>query len=241
MANSPSQSPSSKLTPTGRSNLTTTPPSGPTSTTNKVCSKATISSGTPQYTKQECSHLGVEDNIKLMEKATTGTSTKIHGMDYKKIGPRKEITLKQIPNTISWLQTYLDSGSEAYIEDLEQILAYLLNSMHADLEQCINTTMSFKYFSNQHRGPLTFAIMIDMVINLSECAIKSMHVSIKNYKISTVPGKNIEIVCHCFCYVLKRLKNNNSLSLELQSALFKVFQTTSVPEFNSLISQWKKS
>eukprot|EP00957_Ditylum_brightwellii_P033034 2504613-Ditylum_brightwellii.AAC.1 len=136
---------------------------------------------------------------------------------------------------------YFDSRSEAYIKDLEWTSTYLLNSMHSKLEQSINTTTSSHYSSDQHREPLTFAIMIDKVINLSECAIKSMSASIKNYKISTVQGKNIKVSCCRFCYALKCLQNNNSLLLELCSALFKVFQTTFVPEFNTLISQWKNS
>eukprot|EP00957_Ditylum_brightwellii_P077706 5904942-Ditylum_brightwellii.AAC.1 len=113
--------------------------------------------------------------------------------------------------------------------------------MHLDLKQSVSTTMSSEYSSDQHRCPLTIAIMFDKVINLSECAIESISINIKNYKISTVPGENIEVVCYSFCYALKCLKNNNLLLLELHSALFKVFQTTSIPEFNCLISQWKNS
>eukprot|EP00957_Ditylum_brightwellii_P025754 1948121-Ditylum_brightwellii.AAC.1 len=77
------------------------------------------------------------------------------------IGPSKEVTLGKIADFISWLQTYLDSRSEAYIKDLKWTLAYLLNSMHPKLEQSVNTTMSFEYSSDQHGGPLIFAIMID--------------------------------------------------------------------------------
>eukprot|EP00957_Ditylum_brightwellii_P104877 7993235-Ditylum_brightwellii.AAC.1 len=88
------------------------------------------------------------------------------------IGPSKEIALRQIADTVSWLQTYLDGRSEAYIKDLKRTLTYLLNSMHSKLEQSVNTTMNSEYSSDQHRGPLTFAIMIDKVINLSERAIK---------------------------------------------------------------------
>eukprot|EP00957_Ditylum_brightwellii_P066016 5006776-Ditylum_brightwellii.AAC.1 len=88
---------------------------------------------------------------------------------------------------------------------------------------------------HEHGGMLTYALMIDKVINLFEKFIENMTCSIKDYNISTVPGENVALVVwHCK-YAYKRLEHNGALTFELKNCLFKVFQTTSVGNFNSLI------
>eukprot|EP00957_Ditylum_brightwellii_P131321 10016072-Ditylum_brightwellii.AAC.1 len=115
---------------------------------------------------------------------------------------------------------------------------FLLNSMTTDLQESIVSTLNADYEMHEHRGRLTYALMIDKVTNLSEKAIENMICSIKEYNTSTVPGENITlVVCH-FKYAYKRLEHNRALTFKLKNCLFKVFQTTSVNSFNSLIFAW---
>ena len=102
-------------------------------------------------------------------------------------------------------------------------------------------TMVKRFKSESMGGPLTFAIMIDKIINLSESAIEGMISHIKQYEIRKIPGENVEKVCRRFQYALKRLENNGSLSRDLITALFKVFQTSSIAEYNELFKLRKRS
>eukprot|EP00957_Ditylum_brightwellii_P161888 12325193-Ditylum_brightwellii.AAC.1 len=63
--------------------------------------------------------------------------------------------------------------------------------MNLDLEQEITSDLSHGYSRAQLGGPLTFALMIDKIINLSETAIENLTNGFKNYDIKMVPGENI--------------------------------------------------
>lgn len=73
-------------------------------------------------------------------------------------------------------------------------------------------------------------------INLSENEIEALAKSIKKFDIKTVPGENIETVVSHFKYAFKQLDKNNAVTTSLTKLLFKVFQTTSISEFNDLVS-----
>ena len=145
----------------------------------------------------------------------------------------KQLSLTVIGETIAWLKTYLKSESESYLEDMEWVHAHLINSMTPELREDVTTTLKHDFPKEQHGGPLTFAVMIDKVINLSPTAIDTMKSNLKSYNIKDIPGEDVSIVVRQFLYALKRLESNNAIDTLLIQSLYKVFQTTSVPEFNN--------
>jgi hypothetical protein len=82
--------------------------------------------------------------------------------------------------------------------------------------------------------------MIDKCINLSEEAFESLKKSIESYDIKNIKGEDVSIVCRGFLYALKRLQSNDAITPSLIKSLFKVFQTTSVPEFNEFVAHWSR-
>eukprot|EP00957_Ditylum_brightwellii_P025869 1957045-Ditylum_brightwellii.AAC.1 len=110
--------------------------------------------------------------------------------------------------------------------------------MTTDLQGSIVSTLNTDYEMHEHRSMLTYALMIDKLINPSEKAIETMTHSIKEYNISTVSGENVALVVCCFNHAYKRLEHNRTLTFELKNCLFKVCQTTSVDNFNSIIFAW---
>ena len=132
------------------------------------------------------------------------------------------------------MKLYATKASASFLDDIDWSHTFLLNSMEEDLQELVHMTLAKTFKGESMGGPLTFAVMIDKIINLSESAIEGMIAHIKQYEINTVPGENIEKVCRRFQYALKRLENNGSLSRDLISSLFKVFQTTSITEYNGL-------
>jgi hypothetical protein len=160
--------------------------------------------------------------------------------NWDRIGPNKELTLEGIADAIQWLKRFTTTACQSYLDDMEWTHCHLLNSMDPDLSNSVISTLNHDFDAGQMGGPLTFAVMIDKCINLSENAIEALAKSIENFDIKTVPGENIETVVSRFKYAFKRLDNNNAVTSSLTKSLFKVFQTTSVAEFNDLVSHWAK-
>ncbi len=92
--------------------------------------------------------------------------------------------------------TYNDSAS--YIEDLDWSYQYLLNSLEPNLLKTVLCTLCHDFAPSQQGRPLTLAIIIDEVINLSKSAITYINKSIHQYGIKTVKGENIDAVCRQF-------------------------------------------
>ena len=146
------------------------------------------------------------------------------------IGSDREDALYSIGEVIAWLKTYTDVGSESYLEDMDWLHLHLMNSMSTELRDEVASTLKHDFPPSQHGGPLTFAIMIDKVINLSQSAIDTLKTNLSSYKISSVPGEDINVVVRRFLYAFKRLESNGSIDTNLIDSLYKVFQTTSVVE-----------
>eukprot|EP00957_Ditylum_brightwellii_P188217 14327896-Ditylum_brightwellii.AAC.2 len=71
---------------------------------------------------------------------------------------------------------------------------FLLNSMTTDLQENIILTLNTDYETHEHGGMLTYALMINKAINLSENVIENMTCSIKEYNTSSVLGENVAFV-----------------------------------------------
>lgn len=160
---------------------------------------------------------------------------------WDQVGEEKPIKLTEIGNTIEWIKTFASASSSSFLEDMEWSHTFLMNSMDEGLDESVHSTLENDFPPSQHGGPLTFAIMIDKVINLSEAAIEGMTKHLKEYNISKIPGEDIEKVCRRFLYGLRRLENNGSLTKDVVASLFKVFQTTSVDKFNAMFALWKRT
>ena len=139
------------------------------------------------------------------------------------------------------MKRYTTESSAYFLDDINWSHTFLMNSMDDNHQETVHITLSKTYPGESVSGPLTFALMIDQIINLSENAIESMIKHSKDYDIKLIPRENIEKICRRFQYALKKLQNNESLSKDLITALFKVFQTTSISEYNEMFKYWKRS
>jgi hypothetical protein len=159
---------------------------------------------------------------------------------WDRIGDLKDISLTQIADTIAWIKKYATKESESYLEDLDWSHHALIASMDDELSETVTSTLQHQFNATEKGGPLTFAVMIDKCINLSEEAIESLKKSVESYDIKNIKGEDISIVCRRFLYALKRLRSNDAITPSLIKSLFKVFQTTSVPEFNEFVAHWSR-
>ncbi len=117
---------------------------------------------------------------------------------WDQIGKDKLISACQISDTIEWIRTFSTPELASYIEDLDWSNQYLLNSMEPELLETVHSTLRHEYTPAQQGGPLTLAVIIDEVFNLSDSAIDHMIKIIRQYDIKAVEGENIDTVCRCF-------------------------------------------
>lgn len=75
--------------------------------------------------------------------------------------------------------------------------------MDKQLQESVYSSLTQDFGRVDIGGPLTFAILIEKVINLSESAIESMTNHVNNYNLQTVPGEDVEQVCRRLRFALK--------------------------------------
>ena len=126
--------------------------------------------------------------------------------NWDKIGKDKLITPKRIEETVLWIKKYATAASGSFLEDLDWTHHCLMDSMDKDLKESVYSTLSQDFGRADIGGPLTFSILIEKVINLSETAIESMTSHVKNYNLQAVPGEDIEVVCRRLQIALKDLR-----------------------------------
>ena len=88
------------------------------------------------------------------------------------------IALDAISGAIVWLNTF--TVEYPYLEDLEWMDQHLMSCMNQDLRKEVKLCLKHEFPSNQWSSPLSFSIMIDKCINLSETAIDILKGNIEN-------------------------------------------------------------
>lgn len=161
--------------------------------------------------------------------------------NWDKIGKEKLITPKRIEETIVWIRKFAKESSSSFLEDLDWTHHCLIDSMDKELQESVYSTLSQEFGRVDIGGPLTFSILIEKVINLSESAIESMTNHVKNYSLQAVPGEDVELVCRRLRIALKRLENAGCLTTDVIASLFEVFRTSSVEDFRELFVLWKQT
>ena len=158
---------------------------------------------------------------------------------WDRIGDNKELSIKDLADTIIWIKTFATSSSEVFLQDLDWMHHHLLNSMSEELREDIQGTLDHDFTEKHVGGPLTFALLIDKCINLSETAIETLKQKIISFSFKTLQGEDVETMSKHIKYAMKRLEHNNAITPSLVRSLFEVFQTTSVEAFNDIFRAWQ--
>ena len=122
-----------------------------------------------------------------------------------------------------------------YQEDLEWSLAYYEKNVEPDLYSKVYSTM-MRYETDAHGGPLFLKLLLDRVTTSGESTLKALQNTLRTYVIkSSCPGEDVEKVAEIFAAVIDNIDalSNGTLPAETVSDLLNLFQTTSVPAFNT--------
>jgi len=157
------------------------------------------------------------------------------------------VTEAQVAASNAWYQTMTENPQNNWCrQNMNLTRDYMLNNVEEKLIQKVNETY-LKYPMEERGGPLFFKIMIGILQNDSKDAAEFLINKVKTLNISTYEGENIETVVSLIRGAIDRLENlrdENDKSYipdDFHEDLYNVFQTTSVPEFNDLFAQLKRS
>jgi hypothetical protein len=134
--------------------------------------------------------------------------------------------------------------AKLFSQNLQLTYKHLVHNTEDDLVTKVNETYS-EYPTAERGGPLFFKIMMDKLQNNSEDAATYLISVVKNLKITDYDGENVDNVVSLVRGAHKRLLNLKSrtqkslLPDDFAETLLQVFQTSSVPEFNTLFAHEK--
>jgi hypothetical protein len=147
-----------------------------------------------------------------------------------------QVTVSEVAESNEWWATMTDENV-AYMQDLKATLDHLIANSEDTLVNKVNET-HLSYPAVQQGGPLFFKIMMDMLQDNSEDSAEFIISQVKNLKISEEKDEDVETVITKIRAAEQRLKNLKTRSgrqaypAEFPDYILKVFQTSSVLEFN---------
>lgn len=159
--------------------------------------------------------------------------------EWDRIGNDKKYTLSMIAEANLWDQRYTKEEYDITLQDAQYVHTLLINSMSEELKDEVLGDLRRNFSEYGVSGSLTFAIMINKVINLSESAIDGLKKCLKEQNISEIPGQNVALLTRRMHYGLNRLKHNDASPRNVQTMIFDVMSSSSVPEFDEWIKVYK--
>jgi len=142
-----------------------------------------------------------------------------------------EIPLSQVRDFVRFINEY---GHPWDQDNLAWTRAFLQDSCEPTLQAKIAEQL-YGLEPEEIGGPTYFSIMMNVITSLSEEAVRSMTEEIRTMKISERgQGENITQVVSLLRGAIGRLRNLNKVPQDLLAQLVRLFQTTSVPQFNRL-------
>ena len=133
-------------------------------------------------------------------------------------------------------------GEAPYIrENLSLTYTFLKSNTDDTLwAKCLSACEA--YPADAQGGPLMFSLLMRRIQNTTETALTHLVEKIKNIKLSSIDGENVETVVLLVKAALKLVDRASKqdvvrLPLDFPKTLLDVYQTSSVPEFNALFSR----
>ena len=165
---------------------------------------------------------------------TLGATTKDLFADYA------TITEKEVARSNKWFATWPES--DTFRENLKLSFQFLENNITERLwDKCLEAYDNYK--PQERGGPLLFIIMMKRLQVDTDTAVEYLRNSIKTMKVTNFDGEDVSRVVSLIRGVWKRLKGvgENKVPTDFAKQILAVFQTSTVPEFNSLFEHYSTS
>ena len=152
-----------------------------------------------------------------------------------------KLTTSEVAESSKWYSSFVDD--DHIQEDLNWSLAYYEKNVESDLYSKVYTKMSSFPYDSQG-GPLFLKILLDMVTTSSEGNLKALETILDSYQIKrSSPGEDIEVVVGLFTSIIETIiaLRDNDLPSDAVRKLLKIFQTTSVDDFNDQFGEMERA
>ena len=157
-----------------------------------------------------------------------GLKTKKLFEDYLRITP------EEVAESSKYYSLYVPEDQRTQ-EDLDWSLAYYEKNVKPELYSKVYGVM-LRYEPDAQGGPLFLKLLLDRVTTSGESTLKAMLNTLKTYSIKTsCAGEDVDKVAGIFSSIIDNIDalSNGELPTDTVDSLLNLFQTTSVPVFNS--------
>lgn len=145
-----------------------------------------------------------------------------------------QVTLAQVAVSNYWYNTWVNPTKQPWVRENMQ-LTYSQLAAHTTVELHQKILETYSRFEVSYRGgPLYFKIMVDLLVSSFTQVADSMIKSITNLKISSVKGEDVMKIVSLIRAGLTRLATINRIPPNMPPVVLRVYQTSSVPEFNEV-------
>lgn len=145
-----------------------------------------------------------------------------------------QVTLQQVAISCYWYNTWVSEVDQPWIRE-NMTLSYGQLSAHVSVELHNKILETYSRFDHSYRGgPLYFKILMDYLVSSFEHVATSLIKNVKNHKISKVVGEDVTKTVTMLRHACERLRSIDRLPLDISEIILKVYQTSSVPEFNEV-------
>ena len=145
-----------------------------------------------------------------------------------------KLHISQVANSNAWWNRWVDAP---YIRENMSHTHKLFQQNTEDKLWSKSLEEYEKFTPLQQGGPLTLFILLRRIQDSSEASIDAVKTRIKNLKISSLPGEDVDTAVSLIKSSYEALKNastesHNYVPDDFAETLLEVFQTTTVSEFN---------
>lgn len=147
------------------------------------------------------------------------------------------LTIETVAESNKWYNTW--PSEDTYRENLNLTYKFFENNCSPALFEKVSETYD-EFDEDEKGGPLFFIIMINAIMSQTEEASLSLQTRLKNLDLKDFPGENVDKVVGLLRAVLRRLKMFRRVPEDTTRTLLRIFQTSSVPQFNNVFAMMEQ-
>ena len=143
------------------------------------------------------------------------------------------VTADEVALSCQWYATW--PTADTFGQNLSETFNFFRQNCSMSLYHKVLESYD-SYPASQRGGPLFFKLMLDILVADHEIVADTLISRLKSFKISTVQGENVPNVVSLVRNACRRLHDIYRLPQNIPLILLDLYQTTSVPEFNSIFA-----
>ena len=143
------------------------------------------------------------------------------------------VTRQEVAESCLWYSTW--PTAENYRQNLSKTFTFSRQNCSMSLfHKVLETYDTFPV--GCRGGPLFFKLMLDVLVADNAVVADSLITHLKGLKISAVQGENVNSVVSLVRHACRRLRDISRLPQDIELILLALYQTSSVPDFNSMFA-----